>query len=165
MRQVTIWVLAGVVACTMGCQSMDNPFRRESPAPPADLELEGHEARVSQTPAASEPGLKLSPQQRFADVPLPEGVKENAERTFVYEGRGLQIGRMVYTTRKKAADLAQFYVRECPTAGWQLDNIVQADVITLNFSKPDKSLRVTITNLGMARGRELVLLLVPKEPS
>ncbi len=162
MKNVIVLVLVSVVACTIGCQSMENPFRRQAPAPPPDLELEG---RASQTPAVSEPGLKLSPQQRFADVPLPEGVKENAERTFVYEGRGLQIGRMVYTTRKRAADLAQFYVRESPTAGWQLDNIVQADVINLYFSKPDKTLRVTITNLGVVKGRELVLLLVPKEPS
>ena len=54
-------------------------------------------------------------------------------------------------------------MRECPTAGWKLDSIVQADVITINFTKPDKKLRVTITDLGIGRGTELVLLIVPEK--
>ena len=161
MKYLVISILVAVVACTAGCQS--NPFKKQSPAPPADLELEGTDARVSDSPATPESGLKLSTQQRFKDVPLPEGLKEDAERTFVYESPAIEIGRMVYTCRKNPTELAQFYIRECPTAGWELDSVVQADVITLNFLKPDKKLRVTITDLGVGRGTELVLLLVPEE--
>lgn len=161
MKYLVISILVAVVACTAGCQS--NPFKKQPPAPPADLELEGTDARVSGSPAVPEPGLKLSPQQRFKDVPLPEGLKEDTERTFVYESPAIEIGRMVYTCRKNPAELAQFYIRECPTAGWELDSVVQADVITLNFLKPDKKLRVTITDLGIGRGTELVLLLIPEE--
>jgi hypothetical protein len=163
MKRAYILILVGAIAFAAGCQS--NPFKKEPPAPPPDLELEGEEARVSDSPALPEEGLKLSSQQRFSDVPLPEGVKEDAERTFVYEAPGLQIGRMVYTLRASASDLAQFYIRECPTAGWQLDSVVQADVVTLNFMKPDKKLRVSIEDLGITRGTELVLLLVPDESS
>ncbi len=161
MRHVFILVLVVLVACATGCQSTGNPFKKQPPAPPPDLEMESTNGRTAQSPALPEAGLKLSPLQRFSDVPLPEGLKENAERTFVYEAPELQIGRMVYTARVKPAELAQFYVKQCPTAGWQLDSVVQADVITLNFTKPDKSLRVTITDLGIARGTELVLLMVP----
>jgi len=163
MKHAFILVLVGVVACTACCQT--NPFKKQPPAPPPDLQLEDSGGRTSGAAAVSEPGLKLSAQQRFKDVPLPEGLKEDAERTFVYESRVLQVGRLVYTCRSKPTELAQFYVRECPTAGWKLDTVVQADVITLNFSKPDKKLRVSITDLGIGRGTELVLVLVPEETS
>ena len=163
MKRAFILIVAGAVVCAAGCQS--NPFKKEPPAPPPDLEMETTEGRVSNSPVLPEEGLKLSAQQRFPDVPLPEGVKEDAERTFVYEAPGLQIGRMVYTVRADASELARFYIRECPTAGWQLDSVVQADVVTLNFTKPDKKLRVSITDLGIARGTELVLLMVPEESS
>jgi hypothetical protein len=163
MKYLVILILVAMVVSTAGCQT--NPFKKKPSAPPPDLEMEQTDTRVSDSAATPEPGLKLAAQQRFKDVPLPEGLKEDAERTFVYESPAIEIGRMVYTCRKNPTELAQFYIRECPTAGWELDSIVQADVITINFLKPDKKLRVTITDLGIGRGTELVLLLVPEEPT
>ncbi|HQE74798.1 MAG TPA: hypothetical protein PKZ25_10660 [Candidatus Hydrogenedentes bacterium] len=161
MKRALIAVLAGFLLASAGCQT--NPFQKQPPAPPADLQFESTDGRVSSSPTVPSDGLPMATQQRFSDVPLPEKLKEDSERTFVYEAPGLQIGRTVYTIRAKPAELAQFYVRECPTAGWKLDSIVQADVITINFTKPDKKLRVTITDLGIGRGTELVLLIVPEK--
>jgi hypothetical protein len=163
MKRALIVVLTGLLLASAGCQT--NPFQRKPQAPPADLQFETADGRVSSSPTVPSDGLPMATQQRFSDVPLPEKLKEDAERTFVYEGPGLQIGRTVYTSRAKPPELAQFYVRECPTAGWKLENVVQADVITLNFTKPDKRLRVTISDRGFVKGRELVLLIVPEKSS
>lgn len=139
------------------CQT--TPWKKSS-QPPAVYE-DPAAGRVSEGPVIAEQGLRLSAQQRFPDVPLPHGVKEDSERTFVYESSTLKLGNLVYTSKAAASELAQFYIRECPTAGWQLESVVQADVIKLEFRKPDKRLRVTISELGLARGRMLALLLVP----
>jgi hypothetical protein len=109
-----------------------------------------------------EPGLALSASQRFADVPLPQKVTEDFEKTFVYEDANTQIGRMVYTTKSSVNELAQFYIRECPTADWKLQNLIQADGADLLFLKANKRLKVTIRDLGITKGRQLVLTVTPE---
>jgi len=96
------------------------------------------------------------------DVPLPVGVKEDADRTFVYESSTMQVGRMVYTTRDSASELADFYLRQCKEFGWKLDAVTQADGYELLFSKPDKQLKVSIQKRGRLRGCLLVLNLLPE---
>ncbi|MBX7255491.1 MAG: hypothetical protein K1Y02_03930 [Candidatus Hydrogenedentes bacterium] len=146
------------------CQSVNNPFVRQS-GPPA--QLEGAPPAEPAPPQGVEPappqqGLALSAQQRFPDVPLPTGVKADMERTFVYEDKSFQVGRMVYMTKSKPNELANFYIRECPAADWQLTNTIEASVIELSFRKPGKKLKVEIRDLGMAAGgRQLILTMTP----
>jgi len=109
-----------------------------------------------------EPGLALSASQRFTDVPLPQGVTEDFEKTFVYEDANIQIGRMVYTTKASVNELAQFYIRECPTADWKLQNVIQADGADLLFLKAKKRLEVTVRDLGITKGRQLILIVTPE---
>lgn len=157
-----ILVLAGAVA-SGGCQSMglENPFQRRS-APAAEMvDDPGAPPTSAEAPPPGEPGLPLSPSQRFADVPLPQGVKEDLDKTFVYEDRNLQIGRMVYTTRVGVNELAQFYIRECPAGGWALRNNIQAVGQELHFTKPGKRLTVFVRDLGPAKGRQLILTVTP----
>ena len=162
MKRLLSIAMIALVVSLCACKTI--PFKQK-PAVPSDVQLEGNgDVRSVDTATPASDGLKLSSVQRFSDVPLPENVKEDFDRTFVYESADLQIARMVYTTRVNHTELAQFYIRECPVAGWTLDNDVQADIITLHFVKPDKSMQVTIRNLGFARGTELVILLVPQEP-
>ena len=113
------------------------------------------------TPVAPEPGLKLGTDQRFKDIPLPVGLKEDEARTFVYESPDLQIGRMVYTSRDGVAELAQFFIRECPIADWELQNVLEAGGKTLTFTKPGRRLVVSISDENVATGRRIVILFTP----
>ncbi len=136
----------------MACQ-------RTSPAPIEDITLE--EPNGVEAPVLPEPGLQLAPGQRFPDIPLPVGLEEDEERTYVYESSTIQIGRMIYTTRHQTNELADFFIREAPAADWSLQSMTQADGARLEFTKPGKRLLVSIRNLGVPRGRELTLDLTP----
>jgi len=157
MMQWTRLALVAVLV-TAGCQT--NPFARSSgSAPEPGLE---DEETVHEGPALPDPGLLISTEQRFPDLPLPVGVKEDAERTFVFESSDLAVGRMVYATKSTVNELAQFYIDECPAADWELDSVIQANGAELLFRKPGKRLAVMIRDLGVARGRMLTLTLTPE---
>lgn len=157
-----IGVLVACGCLVTACQT-GNPFAKSSTPPPAEL-VDSDTAPPTNNYAAPppEPGLPLSASQRFSDIPLPQGVKEDIEKTFVYEDKNLQIGRMVYTTKSSVNDLAQFYIRECPAADWKLQNIIQADGADLLFLKEGKRLKITVRDLGITKGRQLVITVTPE---
>jgi len=153
VRGAALVLSAALVAA---CQS-------NSPAP-----IEGGGSNVpaasgAEAPILPEPGLQLAPDQRFSDVPLPVGLDEDMERTYVYESSTLQIGRMVYTTRHSINELADFFMREAPAADWSLQSLTQADGARLEFAKPGRRLVVSINNLGVPRGREVIIDLTPDD--
>jgi len=142
-------------------------FSRGSSAPGAELETESLDTTEPyDAPLLPPPGLPLSTEQRFKDIPLPVGLKEDLMQTYVYESKSLQIGRMVYTTRASVSDLVGFFLRECPTADWEMQRVVEAEKSkTYFYTKPGKKLEVTIEERGIARGRRLVITLTPEEES
>lgn len=144
------WMIAmALVVSLSACQSM--PWKNDSAE---TLETEdGYEA-----PLLPEPGLALSTSQRFSDVPLPEGAKQDLERTYVFESSTLKIGRMVYTIREPVNDLAQFYIKEAPIANWRLSNVTQADGAELTFEKTGSRLQVSIQPGSVTRGGSLLIL-------
>jgi len=156
--------LVVVLVVLTGCASM--PWQKKtSPKPVAELEPVDSKAPYT-TPDVPQAGLPLSSEQRFKDVPLPTGLKEDAERTFVYESASLQIGRMVYTTRASVVDLANFYIKECPATGWKMQDVLEATSgKTVLFTKLGKRLVVNVQNLGMAVGRRLTVTLTPEAES
>jgi len=101
--------------------------------------------------------------QRFKDVPLPDKVKEDFDRSYVYESSTMQVGRMVYNIRADVNDIAQFYIKECPKNGWKLDNVIQGDGIQLNYSKEGRKLQVNIRSRGIGRPKQLITTLTPSE--
>lgn len=154
-----------IIVLATACDTL--PLRRSSQPPVENLESEeGNAGSVMETPIVDapppEPGLQLAVDQRFSDIPLPLNLKPDADRTYVFENRELQIGRMVYATRDSVNDLAQFFIRECPAADWELDSITQASGAELVFGKPGKRLAITIRDLGVSRGRELVINMTPE---
>lgn len=164
---VRLWVFAPFSLLVFSvvlssCTTMQNPFQRSSTPPPAEMP-----PPVTPPPAADpgppppEPGLAISSSQRFADVPLPIGAKEEPEKTFVYEDKNLQIGRMVYSTRSSVNELAQFYINETSAGGWKLVNNIQAGGQELQFLKAGKRLTVIVRDLGAAKGRQLWLTVTP----
>ncbi|MBM3290156.1 MAG: hypothetical protein FJY92_08405 [Candidatus Hydrogenedentes bacterium] len=156
-----VLVVAMSVALS-ACTSMQNPFQRSSTPPPAEMPPPAAPAPSAEPgPPPPEAGLAISPSQRFADVPLPVGAKEDVDKTFVYEDKNLQIGRMVYTTRSTTNELAQFYINESPAGGWKLVNNIQAAGQELQFVKASKRLTVVVRDLGPAKGRQLWLTVTP----
>jgi hypothetical protein len=146
----------------LGCQSQNMPSmpwqRSQNTHPPVEL----LDDTPTGTPAPPvQEGLGLSPTQRFKDVPLPDGVRADNDRSYIYEDATLEIGRMVYTSRSSVNELAQFYIQQCPAAGWTLDRVLQAEGAHLHFSKPGKRLEVIIRSLGVGRSQELILHLTP----
>jgi len=165
-RNTVLLILAGLV-CT-GCGSM--PWNKDQNAPPVELLDETEAATVDKELGASNPpplasaeALPPAGRTRFKDVPLPQGVKEDEERTYVYESATIQVGRMVYTCKTPVTELAQFYIRECPSQGWSLENVLQAEGVQLAFKKPGKRLNVNIRPQGVGRPQLLVLTLTPVE--
>jgi hypothetical protein len=154
----TILMIALASAGLTACQSM--PWQNSSASPQPPVELLDDTAGV-EAPPVQDPGLPLGVEQRFKDVPLPSDVREDQNRSYVYESSTLQIGRMVYTSKASVNELAQFYIKECPAADWKLKSVLQAEGTQLIFLKPGKRLEVFIKPQGVGRSQLLVLNLTP----
>lgn len=155
------WIWAAIVssAIVAGCQT--GPFTR--PAPSEEVGFDENETGgLYANRTALEPGLRLSAEQRFSDIPLPHGLKAAPERTFVYETADLAVGRTVYKSKSSVNELAQFYIDECPAADWELERLIEAEDVTLLFRKPGKQLTVMIRDLGLVRSRLLILTMTPE---
>jgi hypothetical protein len=101
---------------------------------------------------------------RFSDVPLPQGIKEDIERSYVYESASLQVGRMVYNVGKSVTNVAQFYINEAPRHGWQLTSMLQAEGAQITFEKPAKRMWVSVSPDGLRdKNSRLVIHVVPEE--
>ena len=139
-----------------GCESMGLRNKGGADAP---VEMK---SSVGVEVAAMGTGLLLSPNQRFNDVPLPMGAVEDISRTYVFESSTLKIGRMVYTLREGVNEIAQFYARECPAAGWKQEHVTQANGAELTFQKPGHRLLVTVRPQGVGRATLLIVHLTPE---
>jgi len=159
MVLMMIVVMLMLPACKSGM-----PWQQKSNQPVAEkVEPLGAENTKEpyQAPVVDQTGLALSPDQRFKDIPLPVGLKEDLERTFVYQSSTLEVGRMVYKSRASVYDLTQFFLKECPTAGWKLRNVLEANGKTLFFNKPGRELEVQVVPLGFLKGRRINITLRP----
>lgn len=148
IRPICACLAAGlfITACQSG------PFTKKGVANPATVSGDG----ASPIPAM--------PMTRFSDVPLPQGIKEDIERSYVYESRSLQVGRMVYSVNQRMTNVAQFYIQEGPKYGWQLTSMLQADGAQLSFEKPGKRMWVSVQPDGLRdKNSNLVIHVVPDE--
>ena len=151
VRWTSFIILTAVVL--MGCQT-GNPFQRG-----------GGPDSFSDNYVPPPRGLAMSTEQRFSDIPLPVGLREDPERSFVYESSGLSIGRMVYrTNRASTGELAQFFMEECPAGDWRLDKLIEsARGKELLFFKPGRRLVIEIADRGIIQGREVTITVTPDE--
>lgn len=153
MRYAAIALISSLTVLVAACQ------RTNPDLTPGEF-LDDTGAATSTTPVAS--GLPMATQQRFPDIPLPANLREDFDRTYVYQAPGLEVGRMVYTSRESVRDIAQFFIRECPGSGWTLRSSTQAEnSVNLTFSKPGKALEISVRGTGVGRPQELVLHLIP----
>jgi len=155
VRKVALLCILGAVLAA--CQSV--PWQKQGP-PPVVEPVDPATPYVAPDVAAS--GLQLSPDQRFKDIPLPVGLREDMERTFVYQSSTLQVGRMVYTSRASVTDLTNFFIAQCPTAQWELKDVLEAGGKSLVYTKPGKRLVVLVQSLGFAKGRRVIITMTPE---
>ena len=152
LRSISVAVIAVLVlsACESG------PFRKGSKNDPLLDDGSGQGILGN--------GLIASVDTRFPDVPLPVGVKEDVERTFVYESSSLQIGRMVYTSKHAVNDVARFYMKESPKFNWTLTSVLQAEGAHLSFEKPGSRMLVVVRASGIVKGgSHLIISLTPDD--
>lgn len=144
-----------------GCETM--PFQTEE-EPPVKL-LSASESGGGSTPAPiAGPGIPAAGHKRFNEIPLPDGLREDTQRTFVYDSRSVKIGKMVYTSKNTVNELAQFYITNAPLDGWNLVSTTQSeDSVLLFFVKQGKRLNVESRRVGVGRSNELVLNYLPAE--
>ena len=157
MRYLLI-LMAGLAVLLPACLS--------NSAPASDVEFLDADTAGAPVSVPAETGLPLATKQRFSDIPLPADLREDAGRTYVYQAPGLDIGRMVYTSKDSVNELAQFFIREMPAQDWILRSSTQAEnSVDLAFTKPGKRLEIKVSSGGMTRSNELVLHLVPQPES
>ena len=97
---------------------------------------------------------------RFDDIPVPEGMEMNHDRSFVFESEQLQIAYLIYEGRLTPEETAQFFADALPRAGWDLLDVLQYDDITLRFNKPEKNLVVHVS--PKTRGCVAKIMLTPR---
>ncbi len=121
-----------------GCES--TPFQ-SSDQPPVKL-LSESETGTSTPPVETTVGLVPSPHKRFNEIPLPDGLREDTVRSFVYDSRSVKIGKMVYYSKNTVNELAQFYITNAPLdegggsgqtrpVGWQAGGLTPAKMRVL----------------------------------
>ncbi|MDP7640571.1 MAG: hypothetical protein QGG73_12820, partial [Candidatus Hydrogenedentes bacterium] len=85
INRIALSLLA--IALVAGCRSGSNASDPLADMGPLDS------APIEEGDLLPEPGLQSASQQRFSDVPLPVGVEEDFDRTYIFESKDLQIGR------------------------------------------------------------------------
>ncbi len=157
MKYAAIVTMVLAVVVLTGCET--TPFQK-SDKPPVEL-LDSNDSGGTSITA---PGLIPAMARRFKEVPLPEGLREDTERSFVYDSKSTQVARMVYYTKDSLSELARFYIKYAPEDGWKLISTTQVDEsVTLLFGKPGRRLDVTASRQGVGRSNRLLVLYLPED--
>jgi len=119
---VSVSVLMGL-ALTMGCANLGGK-RKESKEPPAV----GEQSRY----------------YHFEDILIPQGLKLEMDRSFIYETPSFKVGKLVFSGRLEVQSLANFFANNMERDGWKLLNKFGFKDVVLNFSKSRKTCTVNL---------------------
>jgi hypothetical protein len=93
----------------------------------------------------SEEPLLMSTQVRLSDLPVPEGMKLDPDRSHERITPGRRIVYHAYTGGASALSVVKFYKDQLPKSDWQfIDEQMDRGVTTLNYEKEDEQLAVKI---------------------
>lgn len=166
-RALLICIVAAIVCA--GCETM--PWDKGEDLPPVELldDEKGSAAPMAEPAPVAEPApapvaksdeeALLAGPRRFKDIPLPQIAREDKDRTYIRETATSRNGNMVYNCRASVNGVAQFYIDECPAAGWKLDQVIQAQGVELRFDKGEERLVVVVRSQGVGRFTLLSLVL------
>ncbi len=170
MRGTLLVLLIALVAA--GCET--SPFQKKpsseltpldpiesTPLDSATTTTSTPSSSVAEAPIPPETGLLMAVEQRFSDIPLPANARQIPERSYVFESGTLQVGRMVYISKAAMTELAQFYIKQLPTAEWTRESLTESDRVHMVFTKPGKRLDIEIVEQGVSRPRMMIINLQP----
>jgi hypothetical protein len=98
---------------------------------------------------------------QFSDIPVPQGVSMDIERSLVFGGREDWIGRLVLNSSRGTGEIFDFYKQNAPQLGWQEITLVRSGTSVLTFSRGERVMTVQITNKTL-RGSEIHLTVSPR---
>jgi hypothetical protein len=80
----------------------------------------------------------------FEDVLIPQALKLEMDKSFIYETPSLKVGRLVFSGRVEPYSLLNFFTNNMEKDGWVLVNKFGFKDVVLNFSKPNRNCTVNI---------------------
>ena len=121
-------------------------------------------AMAPSEPSVNEKGLPQTVQSAFAqfqDIPIPEGVKMNMDRTIILGENNAWIGRLVIDSQLSKAQLFDFFKYRTSQFGWQEITSVRASISVLSYSKANRIMTITFQSQALI-GTRVNITMSPK---
>ncbi|MFA6357308.1 MAG: hypothetical protein WCY09_01370 [Candidatus Omnitrophota bacterium] len=110
----------------------------------------------SGNPAMIEPQTNL----KFADVPIPIGLKIIPQQSYSFESSGIRVGVLKYQGKADSDQIVNFYKEQMAMYNWNLINIVEYGVKLMNFDRENETCIINIEPKG--NNVTLIIFLGPK---
>jgi hypothetical protein len=103
---------------------------------------------------------KLAPQAilKFADVPVPLGLKPLPQKSYSFENAGVRVGVLKYQGRTNIDQTINFYKEQMPIYNWNLVNIIEYGQRLMNFERENETCIITLQAAGFWNEEVLVTI-------
>jgi len=111
---------------------------------------------------------RIEPQAvlKFADVPVPAGLKPLAQTSYSFQNAGVRVAVLKYQGKANIDQLINFFKEQMPMYNWNLINIIEYGQRLLNFERENETCIITIQVAGFWNEDALVTVsLGPKSQS
>lgn len=146
--------LIGIILLTACTQNLTETFGKGVAMAPSE-------------PSVNEKGIPQTVQPAFAqfqDIPIPEGVKMNMDRTIILGENNAWIGRLVIDSQLSKAQLFDFFKYRTSQFGWQEITSVRASISVLSYSKANRIMTITFQSQALI-GTRVNITMSPKGKS
>ncbi len=147
--------LCAVLLASAGCAKI-----LDSGPDPIQLKAEAKAKEDARQIAQTQMVYKTVSDQ-FTDIPVPNGVAMNVERTIVLGATGAWLGRLVLSSQEETTQLFDFYKTEMPGMGWQEMTAVRAIHSVLSYSRLGRIATIQI-HPGQVSTSEIVITASPE---
>jgi hypothetical protein len=112
-------------------------------------ETQGEPGKSGERPIP--PGAKY---YSFEDILIPGELNYQPDDSLIYETPKFKMGRMIFTKYRLDRDsVIDFFSYHMEKDNWKLVNSIRGEQSTLNFSKPDKSCEIRVTENWLGKTR------------
>ncbi len=95
---------------------------------------------------------------KFADVPIPVGLKPLPQISYSFENAGVRVGVLKYQGRANIDQIINFYKEQMPMFNWNLVNIIEYGPRLMNFERDNETCIITLQIAGFWNEDVLVTL-------
>jgi len=105
-------------------------------------------------------GSRIEPQAilKFADVPIPAGLKSLPQESYSFENAGVRVAVLKYQGKANIDQLINFFKEQMPMYNWNLINIIEYGQRLLNFERENETCIITIQVAGFWNEDALVTI-------